>query len=92
MLHHSMTRAPRATRKALAVGVAVALAAPALVSAQQNSEELEEIIVTGSFIRNSDFTGASPVDTVDQETLLDYGAANIGQYLIEIQRPVARDF
>jgi len=54
------------------------------VFAQQSSEDLEEIVVTGSYIRNSDFNGASPVDTVTQETLLNYGAANIGNYIRDL--------
>ncbi|MCG8414435.1 MAG: TonB-dependent receptor plug domain-containing protein, partial [Pseudomonadales bacterium] len=68
-------------RSSISLGVALALSSAAPVFAQ---DDLEEIIVTGSFIRNSDFTGASPVDTVDQETLLTYGAANIGQYIRDL--------
>ena len=54
------------------------------IMAQDTDEEIEEVVVTGSYIRNSDFTGASPVDTVDQETLLTYGSANIGQYIRDL--------
>ncbi len=68
-------------RSALWLGIALASSAT-MVQAQQ--PELEEITVTGSFIRNSDFSGASPVDTVDQETLLTYGSANIGQYIRDL--------
>lgn len=69
-------------RTLLFTGIASALCSPAAVLAQD--DQLEEIVVTGSFIRNSDFTGASPVDTVTQETLLNYGAANIGQYVRDL--------
>jgi len=56
------------------------------VYAQQSSDadserEVEEVIVTGSFIRNSQFTNASPVTTVTQEDLWQSGAANLGEYL-----------
>lgn len=69
-------------RSAIAAGIAIALASGAVTA--QDDDDLEEIVVTGSFIRNSDFNGASPVDTVDQETLLTYGSANIGQYIRDL--------
>lgn len=50
----------------------------------QDEEQIEEVVVTGSYIRNSDFTGASPVDTITQDTILNYGAANIGQYIRDL--------
>lgn len=71
-------------RTALYAGISLAIGASPTLLAQQSSEELEEIVVTGSYIRNSDFNGASPVDTVDQETLLTYGAANIGNYIRDL--------
>ncbi len=69
-------------KSAISLGIAIAMGNSGMLLAQ--SDDLEEIIVTGSFIRNSDFTGASPVDTVDQETLLTYGSANIGQYIRDL--------
>ncbi len=77
------TKRRNLTRFLLLIGIATALCAPATLRAQ-DSDQLEEILVTGSFIRNSAFTGASPVDTVTQETLLNYGAANIGQYVRDL--------
>ncbi len=68
------------SRTLLYSSIMLAIYTPA-VSAQ---DDLEEIVVTGSYIRNSNFTGASPVDTVEQETLLTYGAANIGQYIRDL--------
>lgn len=38
-------------------------------SAPGSEEEIEEVIVTGSFIRNSQFTNASPVETITQVDL-----------------------
>lgn len=51
-------------------------------SANAESErEVEEVVVTGSFIRNSQFTNASPVETITQDDLWQSGAANLGEYL-----------
>jgi len=81
---HTPTRS-RLKRTALFTSIALALASAPTAFAQQDDPELaEEIVITGSYIRNSDFTGASPVDTVTQETLLNYGAANIGQYIRDL--------
>lgn len=77
------TKCRNLTRSLLFTGIATALCAPATLLAQ-DADQLEEIVVTGSFIRNSDFTGASPVDTITQDTLLNYGAANIGQYIRDL--------
>ncbi len=40
---------------------------PPLIHAQQAEPAIEELVVTGSYIRNSKFTGASPVDTISQD-------------------------
>jgi outer membrane receptor protein involved in Fe transport len=80
---HNRSNSTFFKRTLLFTGVALAINSPAMF-AQQNSSDIEEVVITGSFIRNSDFTGASPVDTVDQETLLTYGAANIGQYIRDL--------
>ncbi len=82
-MHPSHTKRSQLARSLLFTGITTAMFAPATLLAQ-NSGDLEEIVVTGSFIRNSDFTGASPVDTVTQETILNYGAANIGQYVRDL--------
>jgi len=46
--------------------------------------EVEEVVVTGSFIRNSQFTNASPVETITQDDLWTSGAANLGEYLRDL--------
>ncbi|NKB33436.1 MAG: TonB-dependent receptor plug domain-containing protein [Pseudomonadales bacterium] len=71
---------PTFSRTLLFSGIVLALHSPITLA----QDELEEIVVTGSYIRNSDFNGASPVDTVTQDTLLTYGAANIGQYIRDL--------
>lgn len=54
--------------------------------AQQTDAEtdIEEVVVTGSFIRNSQFTNASPVETITPEDLRNSGAANLGEYLRDL--------
>ena len=69
-------------RSLLYSSIILAMNAPIVMA--QDDADIEEVVVTGSYIRNSDFTGASPVDTVDQQTLLNYGAANIGQYIRDL--------
>lgn len=58
------------------------IVAPGLAYAQQNTDDdIEEVVVTGSYIRNSAFAQNSPVDTVTQEDLQTSGAPNISQYI-----------
>ena len=61
--------------------IALATSYSGMVLAQQNSAEeeaeVEEVVVTGTYIRNSAFAGASPVDTIDQEALLSTGSVSI---------------
>lgn len=62
------------------------LLVPQTLHAQQSASaeserEVEEVVVTGSFIRNSQFTNASPVETITQDDLWQSGAANLGEYL-----------
>lgn len=62
------------------------LSIPMMANAQgtQDAEEVEEVVVTGSYIRNSKFTGASPIDSVSQEDLLQSGSPSIGQYIRDL--------
>lgn len=60
---------------------ALFLTSTALHAQQNDEQEVEEVVVTGSFIRNSQFTNASPVVTIGQEDLWESGAANLGEYL-----------
>lgn len=56
----------------------------AFAQSDTEEEEVEEVIVTGSFIRNSQFTNASPVETITQADLWESGAANLGEYLRDL--------
>ncbi|MBC52926.1 MAG: hypothetical protein CMQ34_03730 [Gammaproteobacteria bacterium] len=64
--------------------IASSLVVPAIAAAQSDAPELEEVVVTGSYIRNSAFAGASPVDTVSQADLLESGAPAMGQFIRDL--------
>jgi len=49
-----------------------------------DAPDVEEVVVTGSYIRNSKFTGASPVDTVTQDDLFQSGSPTIAQYIRDL--------
>ena len=58
------------------------IAVPLVVHAQpQDDTDIEEVVVTGSYIRNSAFAQNSPVDTVTAEDLQLSGAPNMSQYI-----------
>ena len=58
-------------------------ALPVVVQAQTDPE-VEEVVVTGSYIRNSAFAQNSPVDTVTQEDLFESGAPSMGAYIRDL--------
>lgn len=58
---------------ALSAGVAAAMGAAPPSMAQQD-DALEEIVITGSYIRRSSFEGTNPVQVIDQETFQRIGA------------------
>ena len=69
-------------RKILATCIAMALAssyAQAQQTTQTNetAQEIEEVIVTGSFIRGTPLDAPSPVQVVDRESIEAQGAAVI---------------
>lgn len=57
---------------------------PAASLAQNNDAEVEEVVVTGSYIRNSAFAQEANVATVTQEDLFESGAPSIGQYIRDL--------
>ncbi|MGM0633638.1 MAG: TonB-dependent receptor domain-containing protein [Pseudomonadota bacterium] len=59
------------------------LASPAILMAQEG-EEIEEVVVTGSYIRNSAFAQNSPVDNVSQEDLYESGSPSMAQYIRDL--------
>ncbi len=66
----------------LYTSIAIATAMPGVSFAQataaDDEAEVEEVVVTGTYIRNSAFAGASPVDTIDQDALLSTGSISTG--------------
>lgn len=69
------------------LGAAALFLIPLSSYAQQNTveeAEVEEVVVTGSFIRNSQFTNSSPVTTISQDDLWQSGSANLGEYLRDL--------
>lgn len=63
--------------------LAVSITLPMVVQAQQDPE-VEEVVVTGSYIRNSAFAQNSPVDTVTQEDLFESGAPSMGAFIRDL--------
>ena len=59
---------------ALSAGVAAAIGSAPPVLAQ-DEETLEEILVTGSYIRRTSFDGTKPVQVIDQTTIERIGAS-----------------
>ncbi len=48
---------------------------------QEEMEEIEEIVVTGSRIKRSDYASASPITIITGESVLESGFGNIGEAL-----------
>lgn len=65
-----------------AIMMASALSLPLAVSAQEDS--IEEVVVTGSYIRNSAFAQDANVSTVTQADLYESGAPSMGQYIRDL--------
>lgn len=63
--------------------LAASITLPMVAQAQQDPE-VEEVVVTGSYIRNSAFAQNSPVDTVTQEDLFESGAPSMGAYIRDL--------
>ncbi|MEX2130961.1 MAG: TonB-dependent receptor plug domain-containing protein, partial [Pseudohongiellaceae bacterium] len=68
------SKAPR--RKILVTCIGLALAS-SYVQAQQTDTDIEEVIVTGSFIRGAPLDAPSPVQVVDRNSIEAQGAAVI---------------
>ncbi len=62
-------------RKAITLAVLAGLSMP--VAAQQDDEGIEEVIVTGSFIRGTPLDAPSPVQLIDRDSIEAQGAAII---------------
>jgi iron complex outermembrane receptor protein len=67
------------------VGAAIAILVSATATAQQapanNSNELQEIVVTGSFLKRTDTETPSPVQVITAEDLRNSGYTNVSDVL-----------
>ncbi len=79
VLYTSMALATMVSGAAFAQNTAAATAAAA-----GDEVEVEEVVVTGTYIRNSAFAGASPVDTIDQEAMMSTGSVSTGQFMRDL--------
>ncbi len=64
--------------------VATPLLVPALVQAQDDPEDIEEVVVTGSYIRNSAFAQDANVSTVTQAELYESGSPSMATYIRDL--------
>lgn len=78
--HRRMERLFRSDSLSIAISMTLLAASGQSLAQQQPQEEIEEVLVTGSFIRRSEgFTAASPVTTMDAEDLQAEGTVNMAQ-------------
>ncbi len=68
---------------AISAGIAAAIGSAPPVLAQ-DEETLEEILVTGSYIRRTSFDGTKPVQVIDQQTIERIGASQPVDVLKEL--------
>ena len=75
----------------LASLLSLAFVVPAVL-AQDTEEDVEEVVVTGSRIETSEFTGAQPVIVIDQESIARTNELGIAEVLREMPINVAGSF
>jgi len=72
-------------RTCVAAAVVTALSMSATAQETEEAEDaVDEVVVTGSFIRNSKFAQNNPVETVTQADLIEAGQPNIGTYIRDL--------
>jgi outer membrane receptor protein involved in Fe transport len=54
------------------------------VAQAQNDDDIEEVVVTGSYLRNSAFAQDTAADTVTGEDILNSGAPNMSEYIRDL--------
>jgi len=61
----------------------MAISITCVIAADTNAEEdeMEEIVITGSRIKRSDFSSASPITVIDGQSILESGFSNLGEAL-----------
>lgn len=68
---------------AVLLGSALVFTTPATFAQDADDEEMveEEVVVTGSRVKRSDFVSASPITVIDGQSLLESGYGDIGEAL-----------
>ena len=79
----NLCRKSNIKRNLLYTGIVLALFQTGNTFAQDD-DDIEEVVVTGSYIRNSSFNGASPVDTLTAEAIEDSATIQIGQFMRDL--------
>jgi len=59
------------------VGLAAASLLPSVVMAQDGMDDIEEVVITGSYLKSSAKDGASPISVVDRESIDYMGAITV---------------
>jgi iron complex outermembrane recepter protein len=65
------------SRRALTLAVMTGLSLPVVAYAQDSDNAIEEVVVTGSFLRGSPLDAPSPVTTIDRDSIDSQGASGI---------------
>jgi len=74
----------RNLRFAIQACLATSLAFPIYASAQAQDAQVDEIIVTGSFIRRDNFNQASPLTQISAQDIEETGTVNMGDVLFNL--------
>ncbi len=79
-----MTKQPKWARSTITV-LAISLLSftvPQIVAAADGDDDvIEEIVVTGSRIKRSDFSSASPITVISGQSIVESGFSNLGEAL-----------
>lgn len=87
-VRRAVQRALRVARRPYPlIGLAALLSTGA--HAQQQGNDVEEVVVTGSRIARSTFTTPAPVTTIDRTQLEAVGATNVGEFLMRIPQTLS---
>lgn len=69
---------------AVAASLGATLPSQAVFAQDSDDEALDEVVVTGSFIRNSKFAQNNPVETVTQADLIEAGQPNVATFIRDL--------
>lgn len=69
---------------AVAASLGATLPSQAVFAQDSDDDALDEVIVTGSFIRNSKFAQNNPVETVTQADLIEAGQPNVAVFIRDL--------